>query len=182
MHSKKIKFRQIKFHQQDYKKLIYYELEQGREIVALLLVHGYIEAYLRDVLLLEIKSKDLENVTENIDNAKFPSLLLANFFNNNITIEEFSDLEELNDFRNKFAHRLIDIEAEDKDTKEEIAKQVKKCIIICDKVKEIRNRIINKKAEEAIKEVNSLKKIGTAFIGVNPEEPKPFYRATDSIP
>ncbi len=146
-----IKYKPSQFNQRDYKKEIGSELERN-EIIGLFLCHGFIEQYLKNLLLLELGETDkteAKQVSDTIENIRFPNVLLIHLFSKTIDQKLYKELNELNDLRNKFAHQLIRIESEDKETKNQIQNAVQKGLDCLDnltkkyntKIEEIANRI-----------------------------------------
>jgi len=66
-----------------------------------------VEAFLRELLVFEtsgLEEKITRNMVQSIESLRFPNLLLAHFFAKSLDAVRYACLEELNDFRNKFAH------------------------------------------------------------------------------
>lgn len=147
-----LKYKPSQFNQRDYRKEIRSELDREREILGLFLCHGFIEQYLKGLLIFELEETDkteAKQVSDAIESLRFPNVLLIHLFSKTIDRELYAELNELNELRNKFAHQLIRIESEDTETKAQIRRAVDKgldCLDILSKkyntkIEEIANRI-----------------------------------------
>lgn len=131
-------------------KKISEEIEGDRIINALLLAHGFIEAYLLEILLysgqINIKSLN-KKVIENIERISFNNLLHINLVIDNIPFELYQKIINFNKKRNEIVHEMISIDIHDQKIKKKIEKQVKNAIDICNHL----SKIYKNKIEERTK-------------------------------
>jgi len=126
-------------------KRISEEIKSDRIINALLLAHGFIEAYLLEILLYsgQINIKTLnKKVIENIERISFNNLLHINLVIDNISFELYQKIINFNKKRNEIVHEMISIDINDQKIKKKIEKQVKNAIDICNHLSTIyKNKI-----------------------------------------
>jgi len=146
-----IKYKPVRLEDIDYKREVNLELENGREINALLLIHGYIEAYLLEWLLIcgrfPLSKKISNKIVKEIERLGFNNLLHIHFILGNIDESLYLKAKELNEARNKFAHQIINIDISDKETRDEIRKIVLKGIDLCDEIFKLYRRTLDEKSK-----------------------------------
>src|SRR3989344_2607458 len=109
------------FYQIDYRKEVISELDNGREITSLLLIHGYIEAFLREWIFISGKNTKIElgkRFMKELEHISFKNLLLIHLSLGNINPGMYNNILRLNNVRNTLAHRLIIIDYSSKTNKE----------------------------------------------------------------
>ncbi|MFH1095843.1 MAG: hypothetical protein V1728_06520 [Candidatus Micrarchaeota archaeon] len=142
----------VKLETIDFKQSVNNELDANREMYALFLVHGYTEAYLRDILYYigqTKKEKKANKVTEEFDRIGFKSLLTLHAILGTFDDEPqlYSKLEVLNKARNEIAHNMISIEHNNEKTKKEIKGIVKSGLDSCEKVYQKYKGALEKRAK-----------------------------------
>lgn len=138
----------LEFDKIDYKKEVNEELESGRELNAFLLIHGYIEAYLRDWLFVTgpiQKNKFSKEIISNIDRMGFYNLLHVHVILGHIDKNLYSKIRELNEKRNSIAHRLIIIDTNNTKTKKYLKKIVLSGIDVCGEVFKLYRKTLDEK-------------------------------------
>lgn len=144
-----LKNKLIPFYQIDYKKEVISELENGREITALLLIHGYIEAFLREWIFISGKNTKRElgkAFVNELERISLKSLLLIHFSLGNINPSIYNNILRLNNVRNTLAHKLIIIDYSNKVNKEKIQKHVRDSISACEEIAKLYNSLVNSKS------------------------------------
>lgn len=137
-----LKNKLIPFYQTDYRKEVISELDNGREITALLLIHGYIEAFLREWIFISGKNtkKELGKAFINeLERINFKSLLLIHLSLGNINPGMYNNILRLNNVRNTLAHKLIIIDYSSKANKEKIQNHVRESISACEEIAKLYN-------------------------------------------
>lgn len=115
-----------------YRELIEKELEENRELNGLLLTHGYIEFYLSEWLDLYNTYNKKIKIIKKEEHLTFKTILLIHKIMGNISPQLYSEINNLNQERNKWAHDLISLN-NDKE-KNKIRKTIKHGINVCDKI------------------------------------------------
>src|SRR3989338_575963 len=136
------------FYQIDYKTEIISELNNGREITALLLIHGYIEAFLREWIFIngKITKKELsKKIINEFYRINFKNLLLIHLSLGNVDQEIYNNILHLNNVRNTLAHNLIIIDYANKINKEKIQNHVMDSIEVCEKIINLYNLAVDNK-------------------------------------
>lgn len=133
----------------DYKTEVNAELTSGRELNALLLIHGYIEAYLREWLFIVGKSskdKLKKTIIEETGRINFKNVLLIHAILGNVDVILYEKTSEINRVRNDLAHDIITIDMNDEKTKKKIRKFVTVGIQVCDEIFKLYKQSLDKKA------------------------------------
>lgn len=117
------------------------ELNEGRELNAFFLVHGYVEAYLLQWILvsgnLNQKQKFSEKVADSIERITFSNLLHVNLMLGNIDEELYEKIKSFNNQRNNFAHYLITFDIADPKIREKMGKIARNGIEIMKRISEM---------------------------------------------
>lgn len=123
------------------------ELEEGREIVALFLIHGYIESILRQMILIHPQRNFEVNKDEinDFDRVNTKTIILLNLILGQIDYELYKRIEALNAKRNIYAHELISIDLSDSKNKEKIGGIVTEGLITYDALFDCYLRVLDKK-------------------------------------
>lgn len=143
-----LKNKLIPFDQIDYRKEVLSELENGREITALLLIHGYIEAFLRAWIFISGKNTKIEmgkGFMKELERISFKNLLLIHLSLGNINPGMYNNILRLNNVRNTLAHKLIIIDYSSKANKEKIQNHVRDSVSACEEIAMLYNSVVNSK-------------------------------------
>lgn len=127
------------FDRHNYREKVSAELADGRELNALLLIHGYIDAYLREWLFIcgsGRKAALSEQLQKSYARIGFGSILLLHFILGNIGFELYNRLVSFNSQRNGLAHELIRIDTKDERTRRKIRQIVGNGLAVCDEIVE----------------------------------------------
>ena len=138
----------------DYKSVINGELTANRELSAFFLVHGFIEAYLKEWLYYignKSKSALTKNLIEEIDKINFRSVLLLHLAIGSIDPKLYAKIDGLNKQRNKLAHELIKIDIKDVKVVNKLRKSAEMGLQICDEISVLYRSAIDKRAKEVEK-------------------------------
>ena len=157
-----LKHKQISHFEIDYKKEVTDELDNGREINALFLIHGYIEAYLLEWLYIctgKEKIAITKEILKQIDRIPFANILTIHLMLSNIDYVLFKKIQTLNGVRNDIAHELITIDSKDPKNKKKVSAVVKNAITICDEV----FRLYKESLDRLQKKVLALEKYKDGF-------------------
>ncbi len=128
------------------------EVKENRLLNALLLAHGYIEAYLFELILysgekpINIKSFS-KNTIENIERINFNTLLHINLILSNIPFDLYKRILEFNKYRNNIVHGLVGIDLRNEKEKKNMIKQIKNAMEIIPILYKIYDRKIKEKSE-----------------------------------
>lgn len=167
-----IRYHPTDFNARDYKKEVMGELTNKRELNALFLIHGYIEAYLFDLLFYSgrgflDKDSISEKVKKDVQRLGFEAFLKIHLILNNIDKKLYDDCAEFNSSRNDFAHKIITINIQDEETRNGIIKSVKDGLGICKRVLRIYEKAVKKKSETIAKSrfILGKSKLGQAKLG-----------------
>lgn len=128
------------------------------------LIHGYIEAYLIDWLLIGSTpiSKKLTlplDVIKTIERIGFYKLINIHLVLKNIDKDLYSKAIKLNEVRNDFAHKIIKIDINDKKNKNEIKKIALEGIIICYEIIELYKEFLDERVKKIEKEIKRRKRL-----------------------
>ena len=143
-----LKNKLIPFDQVDYRKEVLSELDNGREITALLLIHGYIEAFLREWIFISGKNTKIElgkGFMKELGRISLKNLLFIHLSLGNISPVIYNNILSLNNVRNTLAHKLIIIDYSSKVNKEKIQNHVKNSISLCEEIAMLYNSVVNSK-------------------------------------
>ena len=134
------------------------ELNSGKEINALFLIHGYVEACLFEILYLKgaYGKKEIPK-RENIERMSFFTLNNIHLLLGNIKNKLYSKLEELNKKRNDFAHEIIKIDINNSNTKNKIKNIVVLGINVFEEVFDIYHKILDGIETEIKKDIETKK-------------------------
>jgi hypothetical protein len=138
------------FHKKDYKTEVEKELNENRELNAFMLIHGYIEAYLREWLFVYGKSSKeslKENILDDFDRMSFRNLVIIHSILGNINVKLFDKIQQLNKLRNDLAHELIQIDMNDNKNKKKIGNSARNGISICDEIFNLYKKRLDEKAK-----------------------------------
>ncbi len=131
--------------QQNFLNKIVNEVKRDHYINAFLLLHGYIESFLLEIIFYTTKNKKLKlnkKIIERLEKINLNSLLHINLILNNISFDLYKRIYHFNSQRNKIVHELITIDLNDKAFKKKIKKQIDNGIEICKKLSEIYSKMI----------------------------------------
>lgn len=146
------KYNPTKFNQMNFNKMISKEIKFNRPINALLLSHGFVEAYLREWLLYtgDLNKRVLnENDSESYDRISFKNILTVHLVINSFDYPLYKRINELNESRNKFAHEILSVNLNNKQTKRELKKAIKNGLFVCEQIKAGYEKMLKHKEEEA---------------------------------
>ena len=149
-----LKNKLIPFYQIDYRKEIISELANDREITALLLVHGYIEAFLREWIFISGKNMKMGSnkwYARELEHINFKNILLIHLSLGNIDPVIYNNILRLNNVRNTLAHKLIIIDYSNKMNKEKIHGHVMNSISVCEEIVKLYNQELNAKSISLIR-------------------------------
>ena len=138
------------FNQNDYELNVKKELTKSGPVTALLLLHGYIEAYLIDWLFISGENKKMDipkQVVEDVQRLGFKRLLEFHFILGNINQATFDKVELFNKTRNEIAHNLGVIDFNHTHNKKEIEKNVLKGITLCKIIFQNYRKTLDKRAD-----------------------------------
>lgn len=144
------------FHKKNYASEINKELKEGRELNAFMLIHGYIEAYLREWLFVSgtiSKDRLTKEIIHDFDRMSFKNLILIHAILGSFDLKLFNKITKINELRNDLAHELIQIDMNDQKNKKKIGDSARFGIKICDEIFNSYKKKLEAKAEE-IKKMN----------------------------
>jgi len=143
-----VKYKPKPFNENDYRNEVETELESGRELTALIMIHSYIEAYFLDWFLISgtFVKETSKKILKDIERLGFVNFLNIHTILGNINKELYEKARSLNESRNKFVHDLPNIEISDKETKESIRKEVEKGLEICNEITSLYKQSMDKKS------------------------------------
>jgi len=125
------------FDRHNYREKVNAELEEGRELNALLLIHGYIDAYLREWLFVCGSGKKAAlsgQLQKGYARIGFGSIVLVHFILGNISFEQYSRLVSFNARRNELAHGLVMIDTKDERTRRKMRQIAAGGMAACDQI------------------------------------------------
>lgn len=131
-----LKYNPTPFHSIDYEAETKKELNNN-ELNAFLLIHGYIEAYLREWLFIIggiKKTKVASRIIKETERITFSTLLIIHLILGNIDQELYDKLSKMNKMRNALVHELIKVDMESIKNREKIKKATLAAITFCDEV------------------------------------------------
>ena len=122
----------------DYKRKVKNELSENNEFNALILVYGYIEAYLREWMWLESKlekGKSTKTIVKDTERLSFLTILTFHNILGNLDKGLYNDLKLLNSQRNKLVHKIIEIDlgVNKKTLKQIVCNAIKLCDVVVEK-------------------------------------------------
>ena len=127
------------------------ELDHHRELNALFLVHGYVEAYLSNWIFISGKTVQKrefsQSVSDSIERISFSNLLHVNLMLQNIDEVLYTKIKQFNKQRNDFAHELITIDVNEPKIKEKMEKIVKNGIDILEDVSKSYSKTLEERAK-----------------------------------
>lgn len=131
-------------------KRINEEVKKGRTINAFLLAHGFIEAYLLEILLYSgrINAKKIsKKIIDDIERASFKNLLNINLILGNVSFELYNKIADFNKQRNDIVHGLIGIDTNNPKIEKKLKRQIKNAVEICKQLSCIYKRKIKEKTK-----------------------------------
>jgi hypothetical protein len=147
----KINHRPLDFNEIDYENQVSTDLTSNRELSALLLVHGFIEAFLREWLFYSGSANKQDHspgLIKQIERIQFRQLLLVHSALGNIKEKEFSELMHFNKMRNKVAHNLVKINYKDETFRKEVSELVTVGLSLCKNIDLKFKECLDRRAEE----------------------------------
>ncbi|MBU0569466.1 hypothetical protein KKB40_01645, partial [Patescibacteria group bacterium] len=135
------------------KMKVFKELNSGREINALFLIHGYIEAYLTDWLFVQgkrMKSELSKKIVDEVTRIGFRTLTNIHLLLGNIDEALYCKLNLINKARNEIAHTLTTIDISGPTIKQQIKKSVQTAISICDEISAKYQERLGERAKELL--------------------------------
>lgn len=147
----KIVYDPVDLNKDSYVEKVKSELDQSRELNALFLVHGYVEAYLSNWIFISGKTVQKrefsQTVSDSIERISFSNLLHVNLMLQNIDEVLYTKIKQFNKQRNDFAHELITIDVNEQKIKEKMKKIVKNGIDILEEVSKLYTKNLDERAK-----------------------------------
>ena len=131
------------------------EVAAGRLINALLLSHGYIEAYLLEILLYSgpyplsrraLRASFSRRIVEHIEKISFTNLLHINLIIGNVSPSLYERIQTFNKKRNTIVHELISIDLTSEKEQRMIEKQIQNAMTICTTLANVYKRKIRERS------------------------------------
>ncbi len=129
------KFHPVELNEVDFRTLIQAELSAGREISALFLLHGFMEAFLRDWLFYSGVGKPADrsqHVEQKIDRLGCSTMIIIHRILGNLNDSLFLSISKINGYRNELAHNLINENLSNEEFRNRIQRMVNEGLQTCE--------------------------------------------------
>lgn len=147
----KPKFKDILLDENDLEKEVELQIKNHREIIALFLIHSYIENFLLGrYIILHKKGKIHPKIFHEVKRTSFYHLLNIHYVLGNIDKELYDKLKRFSEPRNTYIHDLANIDLKNRDNMKDIKENIEVGLKLCREISKI-TFLFEKKKQNVIK-------------------------------